>query len=236
MLGSLDALLLDLDDTILDDAAGYQEAWDAAIAQMLAAHPALDREALAQEVGRQADWFWADDERHRWGRQDLARARGEFLTRALAAFGVHDEALARAAAETHTALRERRQRFLPGAREVLLELRERVPRLALVTNGGRAPQRAKIERFELGHLFDHIQVEGEFGLGKPEPAAYRNVLSALGVEPGRCLMVGDNYEADVVGPQRLGIRAVWIDKKRAGRPPKPPEQPHATIHHIRELL
>jgi putative hydrolase of the HAD superfamily len=83
-------------------------------------------------------------------------------------------------------------------------------KLALVTNGAAAPQRAKIARFELEPLFDAIVVEGEFGRGKPEPAVYAHALSSLGVAAADAWMVGDNLEWDVATPRRLGMRGILI--------------------------
>jgi putative hydrolase of the HAD superfamily len=79
-----------------------------------------------------------------------------------------------------------------------------------VTNGAAEVQRAKIERFELAPLFDAIVVEGEFGLGKPEPAVYAHALASLGVAAADAWMVGDNLEWDVLTPRRLGMKGIWI--------------------------
>ena len=84
-------------------------------------------------------------------------------------------------------------------------------RLALVTNGAGETQRAKIERFDLGHRFHHIQIEGEFGQGKPELAVYRHALERLGCDACDAWMVGDNYEWEVVAPQKLGMCGIWYD-------------------------
>jgi putative hydrolase of the HAD superfamily len=232
----LQALLLDLDDTILDDGGSLQASWDLATERLLAAHPDLPRERLVAELDRTKDWFWSDPERNRAGRLDLVRARSEILLRTLRAFDREDAALARAAAEALTAYREQRLRLLPGALEALARLRALAPAMALVTNGARHPQRAKIVRFELEGFFDHIQVEGEFGVGKPEPEAYENVLRTLGVAAEASCMVGDNFEADVLGAQRVGIHAVWIDKRGVGRPPGAGLREHWTIRRLQELV
>src|ERR1044072_2138384 len=54
-------------------------------------------------------------------------------------------------------------------------------RLALVTNGAADTQRAKVERFMLAHRFEHVQIEGEHGFGKPDERAYLHAMEALGV-------------------------------------------------------
>jgi putative hydrolase of the HAD superfamily len=232
----LAALLLDLDDTILDDGAGFEEAWRLAADLLVAGQPGLVRAEVVAEIDRARSWFWADAERHRRGRLDLARARSEILGFALTQLGRPDAALAGRAGRAYTELRERHQRFLPGAREALVRLRALVPTMALVTNGASDAQRGKLERFGLAAHFDHIQIEGEFGLGKPDAAVYEHVLDRLSVRAEDCVMVGDNFEADVLGAQAVGIHAVWMDVRGRGAPPRPAAKPHWTVGSLGELL
>ena len=49
------------------------------------------------------------------------------------------------------------------------------------------------------------------GVGKPEEVVYRYALSKLRVKAEEAWMVGDNLEWDVLAPQRLGLRGVWVD-------------------------
>jgi putative hydrolase of the HAD superfamily len=232
----LAALLLDLDDTILDDGAGAPEAWALAADLLVAAHPSLARDAVAAEVDRARSWFWADAERHRRGRLDLTSARAEILGVALAALGRPDSGLARRAGEACTAVRERHQRLLPGARQALVRLRRAVPALALVTNGAASAQRGKLARFGLEGFFDHVQIEGEFGAGKPEAAVYEHVVARLSARPEECLMVGDNFELDVIGAQQAGLHAAWIDAQAQPIPPRAAPRPHWTVQSLQHLL
>ena len=108
--------------------------------------------------------------------------------------------------------------------------------LALVTNGQSDTQRAKVERFDLARRFDHIQIEGEHGFGKPEARAYTHAMRALGVEAHETWMVGDNLEWEVVAPQRLGIFAIWHDHLGDGLPEGSTIKPDRIIRSITELL
>jgi len=145
--GAIDALLLDLDDTILDDSASRAPAWEAAVALIHAANPALQPASLLEAIAAEASWFWSDPGRHRSGRLDLYAARLEILERALSRLGQREPELARRAIDGYFEVRERGYRLAPGAAEALSRLREAMPRLALVTNGASEPQRAKVERF-----------------------------------------------------------------------------------------
>jgi putative hydrolase of the HAD superfamily len=115
-------------------------------------------------------------------------------------------------------------------------LRQRGVKLALVTNGAAEFQRAEIERFDLSHRFDHIQIEGEFGQGKPELAVYRHALERLGCEACDAWMVGDNYEWEVEAPQKLGLCGIWYDPFEAGIPAHATAKPTRVIRRLGELL
>ena len=121
-------------------------------------------------------------------------------------------------ADRFTAYREEEMFVFPGAHDAIDELKARGVKLALVTNGAAGAQRAKVERFALSDRFDHIQIEGEHGFGKPEERAYLHAMQALGVTASETWMIGDNLEWEVVAPQRLGIYAIWIDVHGDGLP------------------
>jgi FMN phosphatase YigB (HAD superfamily) len=45
---------------------------------------------------------------------------------------------------------------------------------------------------------------------KSSPAYYREILAAIACPPERCLMVGDNWEWDIVNAAAAGIEGFWI--------------------------
>jgi putative hydrolase of the HAD superfamily len=139
-------------------------------------------------------------------------------------------------ADRFTTYREEEMFVFPGAHEAIDALKALGVKLALVTNGAADTQRAKVERFALTHRFDHIQIEGEHGFGKPEERAYLHAMQALGVTAAESWMVGDNLEWEVVVPQRLGIYAIWIDVHGEGLPPDSTVKPDRIIRSLTELL
>ena len=46
--------------------------------------------------------------------------------------------------------------------------------------------------------------------GKPEPDLFRQGLRMLGTEASRTAMVGDRYETDIVGAQRVGMVSIAV--------------------------
>jgi putative hydrolase of the HAD superfamily len=63
-------------------------------------------------------------------------------------------------------------------------------------------------------FFDFIVVAGEVSSWKPDPHIFRHTLQRLDVLPAQAMYVGDNYYADVVGAQGVGMRPVLIDPER----------------------
>lgn len=233
------ALLVDLDDTILDYSGGVEESWCAACA--LAGPAGLDVERLVEAVAATRRWFWDDPERHRRERVDMPGAWRKIVRHALARLDGGREPdgaradLADAIAAEFGARRRAALRLYPGAVAALERFRARGLALGLVTNGDARQQRDKLERFALGPHFDAVLIEGEFGRGKPDAAVYRHVLDALGAAPGEAWMVGDHLEFDVAAPQALGLRVAWIDHAGAGVPPGRAVRPDRILRSLEDL-
>ena len=233
------AILFDLDDTLIRAYAQPEEAWRRLLGTF--AEPLNVRDAAAIELVRvammdEARMLWTDQVAAAKWRLDIPGARRLSTRRALARLGYDDEALADRIADAFTELRRQEYRLYPDAHATVDTLRQAGVKLALVTNGASAMQRAKIERFDLAHRFDHIQIEGEFGQGKPELAVYRHALERLGCEACNAWMVGDNYEWEVVAPQKLGMCGIWYDPFDAGVPATATAKPARVIKRLGELV
>jgi putative hydrolase of the HAD superfamily len=229
-------LLLDMDDTILDNSGARDDAWRQACMTAADAHPGLDVDALYREVERAREIVWSDPEWHREWRMKVREAWGEIAGRALAALGIDAPELGQLIGDRHFELRDAAIAPLPGAIEALHRLRDLEVRLGLITNGASAGQRAKIERFALGAHFDYIGIEEEVGFGKPHADAYRRALASLEVKPEETWMVGDTLEWDVAGAQAVGIFGIWLDKAGAGLPKDCATRPDRIVRSIGELV
>lgn len=229
------ALLVDLDDTLLDYSGGTDECWLHAC-EALAGPAGIDPPTLVRAIADTRRWFWSDPGRHRVERADMLRAWTRITAHALGTLDRADEALAAAIAQDFAERRWERMDLFPGVPAALEALRARGVPLALVTNGDASHQRRKIARHDLERFFDVMVIEGEMGVGKPEEVVYRFALSKLGVKPEEAWMVGDNLEWDVAAPQRLGLRGVWVDGPGQGLPKSSDVVPHRIIRAFPELL
>ena len=231
------AMLIDLDDTIL--AAGERPAVLLQIAQELSADLAPHApDDIADRLEVALELFWSDPARHRVARFGVTEARRQVMAEAFQDAGspALTEDLAARFAARFSAVRDEITTCFPGAIEGLQGLRAHGVKLTLITNGGADTQRAKIERFGLEPYFDHIQIEGEVGFGKPEDQAYRHAMAVLGTEPHETWIVGDNLEWEVATPQRLGLTGVWCDGYGRGLPAGSLIRPDRIIRALTELL
>jgi putative hydrolase of the HAD superfamily len=233
------AMLIDMDETILSAYGRPELAWTIVATEFAGELEPLSPQQVAAAISTCARAFWATGEAA-W-RMKLAEARHGIVKGGFAALAARTKAvlpddLAIRIADRFTAYRDEQMFVFPGAHEAIDALKARGVKLALVTNGAAEIQRAKIERFALAHRFDHIQIEGEHGFGKPDERAYRHAMQALDVSAGDTWMVGDNLEWEVEVPQRLGIYAIWIDVHGDGLPPGSSVKPDRIIRSLTELL
>ena len=233
------AMLIDMDDTILSAYGRADIAWHDVAQEFARELAPLPPQQVAAAIAASGRKFWETADAQ-W-RLKLPEARhqvvrGGFAALAGAGQNAPSANLAARLADRFTAYREEQMFVFPGAHEAIDALKAHGVKLALVTNGAAETQRAKVERFALAHRFDHIQIEGEHGFGKPDARAYLHAMQALGVKAPETWMIGDNLEWEVEVPQRLGIYAIWMDAHGAGLPEGSTVKPDRIIRSLAELL
>ena len=131
--------------------------------------------------------------------------------------------------------------LIPGAGELVRELKRRGYRLGLVADGRTVSFRNSLEPHGLYDIFDVRAISEEVGVDKPHPNMFRKALEGLGILPadyGRVVMVGNHLARDIKGANEMGLISVWLDW--APRRPKvaadPSEEPCYTIRMPLELL
>jgi putative hydrolase of the HAD superfamily len=228
-----EAILIDLDDTILDDSGCVEACWIDACSDAARYIPDLDVDAIRRAVRERGDAWWSDAMRHRRGRLDLRAATMEIVIEVLSALG-YDPSFGPGIANHYRDLREERVTVFDGAIETLEWLRGRGVRLGMMTNGAGSAQCSKIERFALAQHFEHIIIEGEFGAGKPDARVFETLLRELRTTPANAWAIGDNLTADVYGAMDVGIHGIWIDPTDRGVPVDWRE-PDRTVRGLSEL-
>ena len=97
------------------------------------------------------------------------------------------------------------------AGDVLLALRARGWRTAVLTNGIPSVQAAKVRALGLHELVDHVLYAEEHAPGgKPAADVFLAALNRLEVAPQNAVMVGDDRINDIEGARAVGMRTVLL--------------------------
>ncbi|MBI0583600.1 MAG: HAD family hydrolase [Methanomassiliicoccus sp.] len=73
--------------------------------------------------------------------------------------------------------------------------------------------REAVERMAIRPWVRSVVFCRDVGWRKPDPRVFSHALSMADRGPEECLFVGDDPVWDVMGPQRVGIRAVLLDRR-----------------------
>ena len=104
---------------------------------------------------------------------------------------------------------------VPEAREVISWIFDHGMEVVIAT-GMMFPKKAVEEKLNWANIpvteFDYSYVTHEENMhaSKPHPTYYLEVLENIGHKPQDCLMVGDDWEHDVVPADSVGIPCFWI--------------------------
>lgn len=100
--------------------------------------------------------------------------------------------------------------LLPDVFETLVTLRRRrCYRLVLLTKGHADEQAAKVERSELGRLFDLSEI-----LREKHASAYRQIAARLRASPEQTWMIGNSPRSDINPALAAGFNAIYIPHPR----------------------
>ncbi|GBC93271.1 Putative HAD-hydrolase YfnB [bacterium HR15] len=229
------AVGFDLDDTLCLYMPIAQRARRQAFAELV--QPLLEQDIeTIEQAYQQAFWQMMDEiKREPWRSRYLQSGeptRTETMRRMLTLLNVPSDGLAEQLSARYLQLRESQLQLFEDTLPVLNALREQY-RLFLITNGPAQEQRRELRLLGLEPYFEVVAIEGELGVGKPDPAIFLHVQEQLRLDPKQILFVGNSWEHDVQGALRVGWQAAWLD--REGMPVPEPNAPVPVLRSLQEL-
>lgn len=129
-----------------------------------------------------------------------------------------DRQMARMTAVFFRTLSRKFLRVYDGVEETLQELRRRGKRLYLLSNAQSDFTRPELEMLGLAEYFDGILISSEEGCKKPCPAFFHRLLERYGLDPARCLMVGNDEYADIGGTVKAGMDSLYLHTATSPKP------------------
>ncbi|KAJ8250395.1 hypothetical protein COCON_G00223170 [Conger conger] len=128
------------------------------------------------------------------------------------------------------------QLAIPGPVWDLLKDLQKTHKLLLLTNGVSQTQWEKIRAVRCEELFQAMVVGGDHAEDKPAPSIFQHCFTLLGVGPRDCVMVGDSLDTDILGGVNAGVRAtVWVNANGREIPPGVSVKPDYTVTTVLEL-
>ena len=84
-------------------------------------------------------------------------------------------------------------------------------KLHIITNGFEEVQHTKMERSGLAPYFDTITSSETAGVKKPHPRIFEMALASAKTQAAHSMMIGDTYEADILGAEAMGMRTICFN-------------------------
>lgn len=100
-------------------------------------------------------------------------------------------------------------RLYPGVFDALSHLSKEYT-LSTASHTQGSFSQLELRELNIEQFFSHFIYTSDVGLRKESVEFYERALEIVGKKPEDCLVVGDNYDVDVLVPQKLGIAAIWV--------------------------
>ena len=203
------ALLLDLDDTLVDHRGAADRGLRAWLTGLGLADSPADLEGLVER------WFVLEARHYeRAQRRELTyvEQRRVRIREFLPSWDLADDALADDVFAGFLGCYQAAWRAFDDAAAAIERARGAGLPVGILTNGDHRIQTEKLRRTGLLRADVPVFASSALPATKPDPRSYLSACASLGAEPAATLMVGDSLRHDVVGAQRAGLQARLLDR------------------------
>jgi putative hydrolase of the HAD superfamily len=83
--------------------------------------------------------------------------------------------------------------------------------LHIITNGFDEVQQKKMEKSGINDYFKTVTNSEMVGVKKPNPKIFNFALDKANTNISKSIMIGDSYEADILGAKNIGMDVVFFD-------------------------
>lgn len=207
------ALLLDVDDTLIDTRGAMIAAAEAAVADLWPDLGPEVRRAAATRFHADPSGFFGRFTRGEMSFVEMRQARVADLVEAFSLAMVHqvngrfDDAYAPAFSAS--------VRVFEDVWPLVRTASEAGIPMGLLTNSSAQHTRQKLEITDLTGVFVVVATRDTLGFGKPDARAFHHACGLLGMAPAQTLYVGDDLEIDAIGARDAGLRAAWLQRDPA---------------------
>ena len=116
-----------------------------------------------------------------------------------------------------------------GAHEVLDYLKAKY-QLHIITNGFSEIQADKLSNSKIDNFFEQIITSESVGVKKPNPKIFEYALRVAKASKKESIMIGDSWEADIMGAKKFGIQPIYCNFEN-----QPVDPSIISVNHLLEL-
>lgn len=192
----IDAVVFDLDNTLVDFMEMKRTAIHASVRAMIDAGLAFSEEEIAASVTRIYDEYGIEYQR-------VFNSVLQNLT------GTVDQKILASGIIAYRRSREAALVTYPHVHMTLIELARRGLRLAVVSDAPQLEAWLRLCYLNLAHLFDVVVTFDDTRVRKPAPEPFLEALTRLHVRADRAIMIGDWEARDIHGARNVGMRTAF---------------------------
>lgn len=201
-------IFFDLDRTLWDFETSALEAFDII-------HDKYKLREIGVESGKQFhDAYTFHNEKlwdlYRVGEISKEILKGKRFHLTLKEFGVSDKYLAEKIGDEYTNISPKLVNLFPNSIEILEYLHDKY-NLHIITNGFSEVQAVKLKSSGMDKYFQKVITSEDAGVKKPDLRIFKYALEIANATSGESLMIGDDYEVDIVGAQNVGLDQVYFN-------------------------
>lgn len=150
-------------------------------------------------------------------------------------FGIDDPGYAKNLSDDFLERTTRKTKLIEGTLELLDYLKPKY-RMHILSNGFREVQFKKIENSGLKSYFDKIILSEDAAINKPHPDIFTYALKNTNSRRDQTVMIGDSWDADIVGAYRSRIAQIWFNPEGIAPDEFQPTYTVRTLAEIKDIL
>ncbi len=190
------AILFDLDQTLIDFITMKKKASEKAAYAMVKAGLKIEKKTAGKEL---FDFYLKNGIDGNTAFQEfIKKHNGEMSDKILAA-----------ALNAYLDAKRHYVKPYPEVIPILKKLKKKGIKLAIVTDAPRLKAYMRLDAMGITDFFDVVVGFEDTGEQKPSCLPFRKALKELSIKPEEAMMVGDWPDKDVLGAQKVGMKACW---------------------------
>lgn len=225
-------IFIDLDDTIWDFTANSHVSLEIMYRDLDIARIYPDYDAFSSAYYAKNSELWALYHHGKIEKDFLIIERYAHLLRTIG-YNDIDNRLAQRMNEYYLDTLALQTQLVPYAIELLDYLTRRGYNLYILSNGFIEVQHKKLQSAGIEDYFERMVLSDEIGINKPDRRLFDYALEITHSQAADTLMIGDNYDADILGAMQAGWGQIYFDRNHRGITA---QEPQHTVHSLKEVM